>query len=373
MSTRTDSDIAAMQTMMKSLGLTLADLAAGTETARAVPTFAEHIPKVLASMPQGRTRDHYQTYWDKILAQPGWAQRRLDESTTADFQVLCEAIRAQRVIRRSDRGGNDVVRHVTDALRRLYRHAEDNRTIDPRDNPVAGLKKPKRTRSNRRALPANLLAQIVHVASTTGNDPELDTLLLRLHTESGCRRGGALSLRPQDLDPVQSLILLREKGGTELWQPVSPTLMRALCRHGEERDALPNEQLLRARNGKPITRRRYNALFERLGRHLPWVQTHGISIHWLRHTTTTWIERHYNHAVASEFARHSQASRGTTGIYTTATINEVATAIAHLTGEPHPLATTEPSLDHAGSRAAISGSPPSLPPTRAGIKSGRNI
>ncbi|MFX0574413.1 hypothetical protein [Nocardia nepalensis] len=95
-----------------------------------------------------------------------------------------------------------------------------------------------------------------------------------------------------------------------------------------------------ARNGKPITRRRYNYLFERLGRYLPWVITHGISIHWLRHTTTTWVERRYGGATAREFARHALGSAGPTGVYTTATINEVASALAHLTGEPHPLATT---------------------------------
>lgn len=352
MSARAAADIATIQMMMDRLGLTIADLAAGTAAARATPAFAEYIPTVLAAMPEGRTRTHYRTYWNKILAQPGWAQRRLDEPTTADLQGLCEAIRAQRVIRRSDRGGREVLRHVIDALRRLYKHAEDNRVIDPRDNPAARLTKPKRARSNRRALHSDLLAQIVHVAATTGNDPELDTLPLRLHTETGCRRGGALALRPQDLDPVQSLILLREKGGTQLWQPVSPTLMRALCRHAEQRGAAPNEQLLRARNGKPITRRRYNGLFERLGRHLPWVHSHGISIHWLRHTTTTWVERHYGPAVASEFARHSHNGSGTTGIYTTATINEVAAAIAHLTGEPHPLATTPPSSDRARSGSA---------------------
>ncbi|WP_280231044.1 tyrosine-type recombinase/integrase [Nocardia cyriacigeorgica] len=227
---------------------------------------------------------------------------------------------------------------MVDALRRLYKHAEDSRLIDPRDNPAARLDKPKRTRSNRRALTSDLLAQIVDVAASTGNDPELDTLLLRLHSETACRRAGALALRPQDLDPVQSLILLREKGETQLWQPVSPTLMRALCRHGEQRGAGATEQLLRTRSGKPITRRRYDYLFERLGRHLPWVRTHGISIHWLRHTTITWVERHYGTAVAREFARHSQTGTGATGIYTTATIAEVATVLSHLTGEPHPLA-----------------------------------
>ncbi|MEU1525508.1 hypothetical protein ABZ413_25280 [Nocardia rhamnosiphila] len=53
--------------------------------------------------------------------------------------------------------------------------------------------------------------QLVQVAATTGNDPELDSLILRLHTETACRRAGALALRPQGLDPVQSVILLREK------------------------------------------------------------------------------------------------------------------------------------------------------------------
>jgi len=56
--------------------------------------------------------------------------------------------------------------------------------------------------------------------------------LLRLHTETACRDGGALALRPTDLDQDQCLILLREKGETIRWQPVSPTLMARLIRHG---------------------------------------------------------------------------------------------------------------------------------------------
>ncbi|MFD8246697.1 hypothetical protein [Nocardia sp. NPDC059691] len=154
MSTRAAADIATVAMMMDRLGLTVADLSAQTGSTRAVPTFAEYIPTVLAAMPDGRTRTHYQTYWNKILAQPGWAQRRLDEPTPADLRRLCETIRAQRVIRRSDRGGREVVGHVIDVWRRLYKHAEDNRIIEYRDNPAARLTKPKRTRSNRRALQA---------------------------------------------------------------------------------------------------------------------------------------------------------------------------------------------------------------------------
>jgi integrase/recombinase XerC len=66
------------------------------------------------------------------------------------------------------------------------------------------------------------LAEINQVAATTGDDPELDALILRLRTETACRRGGALALRLADLDREQCLILLREKGETVRWQPVSP-------------------------------------------------------------------------------------------------------------------------------------------------------
>jgi hypothetical protein len=34
------------------------------------------------------------------------------------------------------------------------------------------------------------MSEINFNAATTGDDPELDTLLLRLHTESACRTGG---------------------------------------------------------------------------------------------------------------------------------------------------------------------------------------
>ena len=88
--------------------------------------------------------------------------------------------------------------------------------------------------------------------------PALDALLLRLHMETACRRGGALALTPDDLDPEQCLIRLREKGETIRWQPVSPTLMRHLLAHGQSRGGLGNGQrLLRYANGKPITKKRY--------------------------------------------------------------------------------------------------------------------
>ncbi|MGY1981881.1 hypothetical protein [Nocardia gipuzkoensis] len=68
---------------------------------------------------------------------------------------------------------------------------------------------PTRQPSHRYAIPSNQLSEIWTVAATTGNDPDLDALILRLHIETACRRGGALALRPHDLDPDQCLVYLR--------------------------------------------------------------------------------------------------------------------------------------------------------------------
>jgi integrase len=173
----------------------------------------------------------------------------------------------------------------------------------------------------------------------------LDALLIRLHTETGCRRGGALALRLRDLDAQQCLIYLREKGGTARWQPVSPTLMRHLQAHHAERgDGDRDGARLRYRTGRPLTPRRYDYLWQRIGQHLPWVRTQQISTHWLRHTTLTWVERRHGHAVARAYAGHTDAGgAGSTATYVRASLSEVAAALAGLTGEDHPL--TEATLD----------------------------
>ena len=74
-----------------------------------------------------------------------------------------------------------------------------------------------------------------------------------------------------------------------------PDRVRLLGRH-----APPGGQLLRYRNGRPITSRRcYDGLWARIGRFLPWVRTQQISMHWIRHITIlTWVERQFGFAVA---------------------------------------------------------------------------
>lgn len=168
------------------------------------------------------------------------------------------SIKAHVVARRNARGGRSAAEHLIVALRCIYRHAENDGHIKTADNPALKVAKPRRLPSTRRAVPDTCLAEINQIAATIGNDPALDTLILRLHTETACRRGGALT--PADLDPDQCLIRLREKGETVRWQPVSPTLMTHLQHHAEDRHAPVNGQLLRYTDGRPITSRRYDYL-----------------------------------------------------------------------------------------------------------------
>ncbi|WP_327097180.1 site-specific integrase [Nocardia vinacea] len=336
--------IATALTVLQSLGVSAEDLK-GLSTRPPVPTFAEYIPRVYASLPATLTRDAYLGYWRRLLELDGWADRRLDEVTVTDLQLAIELLQTQRKVRRNDRNGYSVRIHAVVALRRLYQSAVDDRLIDATDNPAQRLRLPRQQPSTRDKIPDEILRQMYDIAATTGQDPELDLLLLRLHTETACRPIGAMSLRRIDLDTTQCLIRLREKGNTERWQPVSPSLMDALLRHAADRPVAPDEPLLRSkRGGRPVRRRRYENMFVRMSRYIPDITVRGISIYWLRHTTLKWVERNFGLSVAKAYAGHADSHRdGATTIYTRASTSEVAEALSWLTGEQHPLA---PSADY---------------------------
>jgi len=222
--------------LLERMGLSPADLTAVSRERPAAPTFAEYVPVVSAAVTPG-TRRAYGSYWNRVVEH--WGGRRLDEPTPSDIRQLMTYVKTHVVARRNARGGRSAEEHLVAALRCLYQRAIDDGLICEADNPARKVAKPRRLPSTRRAVPETRLAEINQIAATTGDDPELDALLLRLHTETACRRGGALALRPADLDPDQCLVLLREKGETVRWQPVSPTLMARLVLHGQERHAQP--------------------------------------------------------------------------------------------------------------------------------------
>lgn len=58
----------------------------------------------------------------------------------------------------------------------------------------------------------------------------------------------------------------------------------------------------------------------------------------LRHTTLTWVERHFGSGVARAYAGHTDSVGPATATYIKADLQAVATALAAMTGQPHSLA-----------------------------------
>ncbi|MCC3316714.1 integrase [Nocardia sp. 852002-20019_SCH5090214] len=332
------NDIQAAQLLLARLGLRPEDLLSQSPVTN-VPTFGEYIPRVESILSAGTVRT-YRPYLNRIREQ--WRDRPLDEPTALELKEMVEQARHAAAARKNSRGGRSAAEHMVGAIRCLYRHARDDGYVPAAGNAAAHIDKPRRRPSSRTALSDGQLTQINRVVATTGNDPDLDSLIVRLHIETACRRGGALALRPRDLDETNCLIWLREKDQSDRWQPVSPTLMKALVSHGN-RSADPAGQLLCYRNGRPVTGRRYDYLWDRVGREIPWVKIQQVTAHWLRHTTLTWVERNFGYATARAFAGHAEPSGadGPTLTYVRASLPEVAAALAALVGEPHPLAPGE--------------------------------
>jgi integrase len=183
--------VQALRSLLDQLGVTPEQLVAAARPATA-PTFDEYIPQVADAVSAG-TRRVYDSYWRRICHH--WGTRRITDPTPLEIKRLAEDIRADVVVRRNARGGRTAAEHLISAMRCLYRHAAMDGLIAAADNPAAKVPKPRRVASTRRAIPEPQLAAISRIATTTGNDPQLDGLLIRLHTETACRRGGA---RPCD-------------------------------------------------------------------------------------------------------------------------------------------------------------------------------
>jgi integrase/recombinase XerC len=161
--------------LLERMGLTPADLAAVPQRRLEVPTFAAYVPVVSAAVSAG-TRRAYGSYWNRVVEH--WGDRRLDEPSPSDIRQLMSYVKTHVVRRRNARGGRSAEEHLVAALRYLYQRAVDDGLITEADNPARKAAKPRRLPTTRRALPDTRLAEINEIAAATGDDPELDTLLL---------------------------------------------------------------------------------------------------------------------------------------------------------------------------------------------------
>ncbi|NQE93120.1 hypothetical protein [Nocardia terpenica] len=132
------------------------------------------------------TISSYDSYWRVI--ENDWGERYLNEPTATEIDELVKLHRSRAVVRRNSRGGRAAAEHLIAAFRSIYTNAQ--RDGIPIDNPARQVAKPRRQLSPRHALTHDQVLQIGHVASTTGDDVELDSLLVGLHIETACRRAG---------------------------------------------------------------------------------------------------------------------------------------------------------------------------------------
>lgn len=246
---------------------------------------------------------------------------------------------AERVVRDTD--GTGARFSAVGAWRRLFRDAIADRHLAPGMNPAMDLTKPKRKRGGSRfALEEPLFGEAVRLISTTGDDPELDAMIVTFIDVTGARQEGVLNLTVGGLDRSECTVLLIEKFGTRVHQPVPDWFMAQLVRFAESRGATgPADKVFRKRLAsgkvKAITPRRFNYIFcDRLQASLTWADKLQVTAHTLRHHSITRVERHSGRAVARAFARH--APEGVTDIYTEASREEVAQAVVELHGGDHP-------------------------------------
>ena len=175
--------VQALRSLLDQLGITAEQLLAATQQPwTAAPTFDEYVGQVADAVSPG-TRRVYDSYWRRICQR--WGDRRITDVTPLEIKRFAEDIREEVVVRRNARGGRTAAEHSISALRCLYRHAVMDGVIAAADNPAAKVPKPRRLASTRRAIPEAQLAAISRIATTTGNDAQLDGLLIRLHTETG--------------------------------------------------------------------------------------------------------------------------------------------------------------------------------------------
>jgi integrase len=296
----------------------------------------------------------------------GHGELPLDALTTTRFVIACSwaRLRALTEARRRDAHrrqagrsrcgwtGDGAVETLITATRRLYKHAVADGLVLAERNPTATVDKPRRGRGTRGTIQPEQLHDVAVTFATTGNDPELDRLLFVFHLLTGARQEGAWRLKLRHLDDELQAIAIPDKAsptkhGADVIDdrvPVPAWLLTELRALAHRRGSVhPDDPVFRYRNRHrngepfpPLTRRRYNTIYQRIRRAHPWAAKDGFGVHHLRHHVAAELEALGGRPVKMRFLRH--APNGQTDGYGKAGFRHLAWAIATWTEEPHPLA-----------------------------------
>lgn len=279
------------------------------------------------SLLTGRTRETYAHHISRLVVEFG--DRPLDQITPLDLERVSVQARLCAVTHRAARHGYGAQESFVSATRFLFASAVKAGHLP--ENRAMGLARPRRRRSPRRALSAEELGMVLDAVIATSRDQELDVLIFAFARETACRREGILHLKVEDIHPAPSVVLY-EKYQEQREIPVSERLARALRAHAEHRHpGCP--RVFHFANGRCLTHRRFDTMFHRVGEHLPWAKTLGVSLHWIRYSTLTDIRMTSGERVAAAYAGHGDQAGGVTALYTRATFAELQEAHRRLFGD----------------------------------------
>ena len=312
---------AALRAVAENFAATREDLEriASTLDASPVPLVRDFAAEAAAVL-VGRTLDTYRHHITRLVDVFG--DRRLDQVSLLDLERTAVEVRADAIERAATRHGYGAQESFINATRFVFLCAVKAGHL--RDNPAAGLARPRRRRSPRRALSTEELTSVFTAVVATSRDPELDLLILAFARETACRREGILNLRCADLHSTPSVILY-EKFDEQREIPVSEGLLAALGAHAEHRG--PDcERVFHYANGRCLTNRRFDTIFNRVDHVLPWAKSLGVSLHWIRYSTLTDIRLTSGERVATAYAGHGDQAGGITALYTRASFAELQLA-----------------------------------------------
>ena len=186
-------------------------------------TVREALPAVLAAVPLPSKRTYTSglrqlasTFGDRELDRVGIVELRalrdsIEQHTGA--HIVARAVERGRRLRSYDPQsfGQGAASNFVMAVRFFFRFAVDVGWLT--SSPAEALKSPRRHPGLRRPLLPEELAEIWTVATTTGQDMELDELILTFLRHTAARREGSLNLTVGHVQPLNDRVLLSEKYG----------------------------------------------------------------------------------------------------------------------------------------------------------------
>lgn len=180
---------------------------------------------------------------------------------------------------------------------------------------------------------------------STTDDPQLDEQILGMILTDGARPQDLLDLTLGDLDEDECTVRLSDKFGLTAYQPLPDWSVTTLLELARSRGAeQPEDTVFRyrpdsRRGGTPISRRRFDYLFDRVRDHLPWANEAQISSRALRQHAITAIERSSSRAVPAAFGR-TQLDHA--GRHVAVRSADVARAVVAVRGGDQPWLHREP-------------------------------